>query len=94
MGIGIIAPPKPGYHPVLHIRQKVDNTPRMELVKIGHIGTSKTLKPLYKAGRVAKQVGPVLTFCALGSWLVGGRNTEGRSQLLRDLLKVFQQEIH
>jgi hypothetical protein len=51
---------------VLHVGQKVDNTPRMELVKIRHIGISKTLKPLYKAGRGAKQVVPVLTFCALG----------------------------
>jgi hypothetical protein len=94
MGIGIIASPKPGHHPMLHIQQKVDNTPRMELVKIGHIGITKTLKPLDKAGSGAEQVGPVLTFCALAGWLLGGRNTEGRSQLRRDRLKVFQQKIH
>jgi hypothetical protein len=89
MGISIIATAEAGNNPVPHIRQKVDNTPRVQRVKVRHILTSKTLKPLYKAGGGPKQVKLVLTFRTLGGLVLGRGGAERRSQLFWNLLKMF-----
>jgi hypothetical protein len=94
MGIGIIATAEAGNNPVLHIRQKVDNTPRVQRVKVRHILTSKTLKPLYKAGGGPKQVRLVLTFRPSDRRVFGRGNTKLQSQLFWNLLKMFQQKVH